>query len=211
MIGMPFNLKRIRTHRYQARVVALTVGFLLLLLTACTVKLVQPYDEKLLNDTEAFYKKAATTIEEGRSASPRTDDERNKIIEPTKHPAHISAFESKYDALIVDSDALILRAIAGSQSIDSVGEAVQTKINELIEAKLPTLCPELKENLGKVSLTAMNFVDLKCLVLKWRKDHADKELTEGTGILKKANWEGRQVVLFETVLAIEKAERFKKQ
>lgn len=207
---MPLNSVGISTRRCRTLAVALTSGFLLLLLTACPVKLVQPYDEKLLNDTEAFYKKAATVIQEGRTVSPTTDDERKKINEPAKNPAHISAFESKYDALIVDSDALILRAIAGSVGIDSAGQTIQKKINELIEKALPTVCPELKESLEKVSLTAMNIVDLKCLLLKWRKEHSDKELTDSKSILKKGNWEGRQVVLFNTVLAIEKAERFKK-
>ena len=208
---MRFNSTPTRTRQHRSFRAVLTAGFVLLLVTACTLTLVQPYDETLFNDTEAFYKKAAAMIEEGRIVSPTTDDQRAAIAKPAEHPAHISAFESKYDALIVDSEALILRAIAGSQEIDAAGQAIQRKIDEIIEASLPSKCPELEEEVGKVSLTAKNFVDLKCLILKWRADHGDKELTKGTSILKKANWEARKVVLFNTIMAIQKAEAFKKK
>lgn len=208
---MHFSSMPLRTQRYRSLAAVLTAGFLLLFVTACTTRLVQPYNEKLLNDTEAFYKKAATMIEEGKAVSPKTDEERAAINKPSEHPAHISAFDPKYDVLIVDSEALILRAMSGSQEIGTTGKAIQNKINELIEASLPSQCPELQAELGKVSLTVGNFVDLKCLILKWRADHGDGKLTKGTGILKKANWEGRKVVLFDTILAIQMAEGFKKE
>jgi hypothetical protein len=208
---MLFNSTGKKTRQHRSFRAVLTAGFVLLFVTACTLTLVQPYDEKLFNDTEAFYKKAATMIEEGKSVSPSTDDQRAAIAKPAEHPAHISAFEPKYDALIVDSEALILRATAESQKIDAAGQAIQAKIDDLIEASLPSKCPEVQAEIGKVSLTAKNFVDLKCFILKWRAEHGDKELTKGTSILKKANWEGRKVVLFDTIMAIQKAEAFKKK
>jgi hypothetical protein len=209
--GMFLNLMRLSSRRYRSLAAILIVGFLLLTVTACTIKLVQPFNEKLFNDTEAFYKKAAEMIVEGKAVSPKTDDQRAAIIELIAHPAHISSFESIYDALIVDSEALILQAMAGSQAIDAAGQAIQGKINEIIEASLPSKCPDLQAEFGKVSLTAKNFVDLKCLILKWRAEHGEEKLTKGTSILKKANWEGRKSVLFNTILAIQKAESFKKE
>jgi hypothetical protein len=185
--------------------------FMVLSITGCTTRLVQPYNEKLLNDTEAFYKKAATMIEEGRAVSPKTDEQRDAISSPARHPANVSAFGPKYDALVVDSETLILGAMTGDKEISSAGKAIQGKITELIEETLPTQCPELRTELGKLGLTAANFADLKCLILKWRAEHGDETLTRGTGILKKANWEGRKVVLFNTILAIQNAESFKKE
>lgn len=208
---MFFNLMRSNSRRYQSLTAILIVGFLVLAVPACNIKLVQPFNEKLFNDTEAFYKKAAEMIAEGKAVSPKTDDQRAAISVLIEHPAHISSFESKYDALIVDSEALILQAMAGSQEIDSAGQTIQGKINELIDASLPSKCPDLQAEFAKVSLTAKNFVDLKCLILKWRAEHGDEKLTKGTSILKKANWEGRKAVLFNIILAIQKAESFKKE
>jgi hypothetical protein len=191
--------------------ILMAIGFMMLLIPGCTTRLVQPYNEKLLNDTEAFYKKAATMIEEGRAASPKTDEQRDAISIPARHPANVSAFEPKYNALVVDSETLILGAMTGDKQISSAGKAIQGKINELIEETVPTQCPELRAEVGKAGLTAANFVDLKCLILKWRAEHGNETLTRGTGILKKANWEGRKVVLFNTILAIQTAESFKKE
>jgi len=189
----------------------LTMVFLLsFLLPACTVKLVQPYDEKLFNDTEAFYKKAAEMIEQGKLVSPVTDEQRAEIAKPAEHPGHITAFEPKYLALFLDSDALILRAMANSQAVDSMGSNIQNSLNDVIDKSIPSSCPELVQELGKVSLTAMNFVDLKCTVLKWRDQHRDDSFTQGKRILKKSNWEGRKIAIFDTILAIQKAEGFKK-
>lgn len=202
---------RRNTHWNGIFAAVLIAGLLILLVTACTVRLVQPYDEKLLNDTEAFYKNAATMIEEGKAVSPKTDAQRQAITNPAEHPGHFSAFESRYDVLITDSEALILRGIAGSQEIDAAGQAFQEKIDAVIDASLPSECPELQAEFGKVSLTAKNFVDLKCLILKWRKEHNDVEFTRGKRILKRGNWEGRKRVLFNIILAIQTAESFKKE
>ena len=199
---------------FRLAVGGLAAMAIVLQLAACSVKLVQPYDEKLLNDTEAFYKKAALMISEGIAVSPRKNEQRAAIAEPTAHPGHFSKFEAQYDSLLVDSDALILRGMAGSAAIDGAGAAIQEKISELIEDKLPSSCPALKDEIGSVSLTVANYVDLKCLILRWRGQHngeINPELTQGKFILKSANWEGRKLNLFYAVLAIQEAEGFKKE
>lgn len=187
----------------------LAIGVLSLALMGCAIKVVSPYDEKLFNDTEAFFKKANALIEEGKTVSPLRDEDRSKIDTPVNHPGHISAFAPKYDALMLDTDALILRAIVNSQKIDSFGGELHTKINDVIDKSIPSACPGLLTELDAVDLTAKNFVDLKCTVLRWKEQHADDGLTKGKQILKKANWEGRKIALFNTILAIQKAEGFK--
>ena len=194
-----------KTHCFRSAFVLMFWALFVLSLTSCSVKLVQPYDSKLINDTEAFYKKGAEMIIEGQAVSPQNDDERDTIANPEQNPAHFSKFVSRYDSLIVNSEALLLRAISRSQEIDSAGQEIQEKINELIDTALPTNCPELKSEFGKVSLTAQNFVDLKCLIVRWKEQHRKR------GILKQANWEGRKLVLFQTIYAIQKAESLKKE
>jgi hypothetical protein len=184
---------------------------LVMLLAGCTTVLVSPYDEKLVTDTEAFYKKAAEMIEWGRDKSPRTDAERSDIVNPSAHSSHYSKFESKYNSLIIDSEALILRAMASDSKIGAAGQGLQAKMNALIEASLPSNCQELAADFSQTSLTARNYVDLKCIILKWKQQHADAELTRNTQILKRANWEGRKLMIFNAVLAIQKAEGFKQQ
>ena len=73
----------------RASTILLTAGILLLLLTGCTVKFVPAYDDKLYNDTEAFFKKAGAMIESGKAVSPKTDEARDLITNPDKHPGHI--------------------------------------------------------------------------------------------------------------------------
>lgn len=193
-------------------VILFTTGLLLLLLTSCTLKVVPKYDDKLYNDTEAFFKKADAMIELGKAVSPKTDDERALITKPDQHPSHVSAFESKYNELLLDSDVLILRAIVNEQGADSIGKAVQTKISALINESLPSNCTDLEQaQTAKTSLAAMNFVDLKCIIIKWKDQHGDQKLTQKKGILKKSNWEGRKLVIFDAILAIQKAEGFKKE
>ena len=48
-------------------------------------------------------------------------------------------------------------------------------------------------------------------MLNWKEQHSDIQLTRNTQILKKANWEGRKLIVFNAILAIQKAEGFKKQ
>jgi hypothetical protein len=66
-----------------------------MLLVGCTFTLVQPYDQKLFDDTEAFYKKAASMILDGEMASPLRDADRGRIAEPItlaqKHAGESSA------------------------------------------------------------------------------------------------------------------------
>ncbi|MCK4842572.1 MAG: hypothetical protein KAT04_11940 [Methylococcales bacterium] len=183
----------------------------LVFLNGCTTVLVSPSDEKLVTDTEAFYKKAAGMIEDGRSVSPLKDDDRANIANLTDHKGHFTKFESKYNELIIDTEALILRAMASDGKIDSTGHALQSKISEMIENAIPSKCQELSVGFSKTSLTAKNYVDLKCIVLKWKGQHSDMKLTKNTQILKKANWEGRKLTVFNAVLAIQKAEGFKQQ
>lgn len=181
------------------------------ILSGCTTVLVSPYDEKLVTDTEAFYKKAAGIIEEGRAASPLKDSDRNAIVKPSTHNGHFTKFEGKYNTLITDTEALLLRAMASDNKIGSKGQALQAKVSELIENSVASKCQELSAEFSNTSLTAMNYVDLKCIVLKWKEQHSDNKLTRNTQILKKANWEGRKLLVFNAVLAIQKAEGFKKQ
>lgn len=196
--------------RHIVHVILIAIAVLSLALTGCTIKVVSPYDEKLFNDTEAFFKKANAMVEEGKAVSPLKDEDRNEIVTPGSHPGHFSVFAPKYDALMLDTDALILRAIVNSQTIDPFGSELHTKINDVIDKSMPSACPELLAELGKVDLTAKNFVDLKCTVLRWKDQHADNSVTKGKNILKKANWEGRKIALFDIILAIQKAEGFKK-
>ena len=190
------------------------VGMLVvaLIVAGCPVSLVQPYDEKLLNDTEALFKKASAMIDDGIASSPRTDDERAGISKPPVHPAHESKFEGRYNSLATDADALILRAISKSKDVDPIGEKLQQKINDLIEGALPIQCEELEGELAAAkSLTVKNYVDLRCLLVRWKAQHSDSGLTRDTGILKRTNWELRKAAIFSAVLAINRAEMSKAQ
>jgi hypothetical protein len=181
-----------------------------ILLCGCAATFVAPYDEKLVSGTDALYKKGAAMIAKGEMASPKSSDERRRISNPAKHPGHVSAFEADYQALLVDTDALVLRAMSGRAAIDRRGEKLQAEIAKLVEASGPSQCPEFEASFPELSLTAANYVDLKCLFLRWQAQHGDEAVTQGTGILKRVNWEGRKRTLFNAALAIQQAERFKK-
>ncbi|BBO70309.1 hypothetical protein DSCA_42390 [Desulfosarcina alkanivorans] len=188
----------------------LLLAFLVSVFSAgCVKTLVAPYDENLVASTEAFYVKAAGIVEEGRSVSPRTDQERAAITNPAAHKGHFSKFEARYSDLIVDAEALILRAMASSDQIDIAGQKLQQKLDELIESNIPSVCAGLSDAFGQTSLTAGNYIDLKCIVTRWKAQHADPSLTRDTLILKKANWDGRKNLIFNAILAIQKAEAFK--
>jgi hypothetical protein len=194
----------------QKLVLAIGFVFLAFLMSGCPATVVQPYDEKLVTDTEALYKKAASIIEDGRVASPRTDQEREAISDPENHPGHFSAFETEYNGLIVDTEVLILRAMASSEQIDKVGQQIQEQINKLIDEGFESQCRELADEFGKVSLTVQNYVDLKCIILRWKERHNDDSFTQNKKILKKANWEARKRIIFNGILALQQAEAFKK-
>jgi hypothetical protein len=180
-------------------------------LAGCSIALVSPHDEQLLAGTEMFYRKAAGVIERGISASPSSDTARDKILEPDKHAGHYSGFESSYKDLILDLETLLLRAIANDGKIDPAGRRLQEGINRIIETAIPSECDDASALFDGTSLTIKNFLDLKCIILKWKKQHSDPVLTRGSLILKKANWEGRKRIIFNAVLAIERAEGFKKE
>jgi hypothetical protein len=189
------------------------VALAISIFSGCAVTLVQPYDEKLVSDTEAIFKQASVLVDEGISKSPRTDEERAAIRPPSTSEAHYSKFEPSYAALLRDADVLILRSLTRSGEIDKVGNKLQQKIESLIESGIPSACPDLDQELKDLSasLTVRNYIDLKCFFVNWKAQHGDMQRTGQTQILKKANWEARKGALFNIVLAIQKAETFKKK
>ena len=181
------------------------VFILLLFLAGCGAVIVQPYDAGLVDKTEAIYRKGAEMIMKGWAVSPRTDSQRAALEAAGDSPAAFSHFEAQYDGLILDTEILILRAMSGSMDIGPAGEKIQSRVEELIQADVPSMCPGLQEEFGSISLTARNYVDLKCLFLRWKEQHRER------GILKKANWEGRKIALFDIIYAIDRAESFKRE
>ncbi len=189
------------------------------LLSSCKSILVQPYDEKLITDTETLFKKASEMIDDGIANSPVTDETRKAILRPSDHPGHFSKFKSRYESLDTDANALILRAMSKSENIDKVGESLQEKVNELIDKSLPSQCSSLESDLGinSNSLTVKNYIDLKCIIVNWKAQHSNTDayqdsnnITDGTQILKRANWELRKSTIFTATLAIQRAEMSKK-
>ena len=65
--------------RFQSIISLVVLAGALLVSTGCSTTLVQPYDEKLLTDTEAIFKKASAMIDDGTAKSPKTDDARAAI------------------------------------------------------------------------------------------------------------------------------------
>jgi len=202
---------------------AFAVALVLPLLAAsgCATRLVQPYDEQLAADTQALFKSGSAMINDGPAKSPRTDADRaliktrhaqlNKPL--SEHSAHFAQFEARYDQLATDVDALILMALSNSQQVGSVGVKLQGKIEALIDQSIPSACPELDAEFDTLSrdLTVRSYVDLKCILVQWKDQHARDDVTAGTGILKRANWEGRRLTLFRAILAISSAEAAKKK
>jgi len=182
-------------------------------LAGCATTLVQPYDQKLGDDTEEIFKHAVAMIDEGVQVSPITDNARKAIKNPLDDPAHLSRFEERYRKLATRIDLLILRAMAHSQGVDAIGQQLQDKVSDLIDRQLPSQCVELEREFDApgTSLTVMNYIDLKCIFVRWHGQHADTELTEGTRILKKSNWQHRKGTVFNAVLAIHRAESSKKR
>lgn len=198
----------IRTGRLSMVTVSILAT---LFVGGCAVTLVQPYDEKLLTDTEAIFKKASSMIDDGITNSPNTDEERSAIAKPESHLAHVSKFDGRYAALSTDADALILRALSKTEEVDQIGRKLQGQINELVEKSLPSQCDDIEDELGlaATSLTVKNYIDLKCLIVRWNAQHSEPALTKGTSILKRTNWELRRSTIFSTILAIQRAETTK--
>jgi hypothetical protein len=190
------------------------VAVLLTLLPGCVSHLVQPYDEQQVTSVDALFKSASAVIDDGISLSPRTDTERAAIRKPKVSAANFSQFEPRYDGLIRASDLLLLHALAGSSGLDPLGQKLHNKINAVIDSAIPSVCADLSASVkeaGPASLEVNNFVDLKCLLTRWKEQHADSELTRKTLILKRANWEARRAALFNIVLAIQRAELSKQK
>lgn len=186
---------------------------ILLALTGCTVTLVQPYDAELYKSTEAFYKKAATVILKGESASP-TGQQLASITSKaaSENPGHFSKFKADYDELLVDSNALILRSMANSGKVDDLGKQAQSKFEGFIGGDVASACETIQQDFPAADLTTRNYIDLKCLVAKWKNEHegvGGAGTSEGKQILKKGIWEGRERTLFNAILAIQSAEAFK--
>lgn len=209
--------------KFQSIISLVVLAGALLVSTGCSTTLVQPYDEKLLIDTEAIFKKASAMIDDGTAKSPKTDNARaaiktmaaapNALQKLSEHPAHASKFATRYNELATDSDALILRALSKSQEVGATGNKLQEKIERLIQESIPTVCPELDAEFGSLtsSLTVKNYIDLKCILVKWKSQHSDVKLTDSTEILKQSNWELRRSTLFSAILAIQRAETAKKK
>lgn len=188
---------------------AMLVLLVVLSLLGCSTTLVAPFDQKLIDGTDALYKRAAGMIDRGMLASPRTDRQRSAIAGPASHPGHFSRYRADYDALLVGADALILGAVSQDWLIDARGEALQRRVLDRLGQAQPSLCPDLQAEIDPPGLTSQRVVDLKCLLLTWRQKHDDREFTMGTRILKRANWEGRKRALFNAVLVIQQVEKAK--
>jgi hypothetical protein len=55
-----------------------------------------------------------------------------------------------------------------------------------------------------------NFVDLKCVIMRWQARHRDEAIADGTRILKRSDWQGRKRRIFNAILAIRRAEAWNK-
>lgn len=151
-------------------------------------------------------------IIKGEISSPLTTQDIAKIPseKAAENAGHFSRFESSYSALIIDSNALILRSLANSGKVNEIGKSMQRKLEQIIRSSTTAACESLQQDFPLADLTTKNYIDLKCLVTKWRQDHQNAGIPgEARQILKKANWEGRERSLFDAILAIQSAEAFK--
>ena len=176
------------------------------LLVGCSEKQVTPYNEKLATSTEEFYKETVAVINEGRAVSPTTNVMRKKITNPKVNNAYYSKFEKKYTKLITDSEVIILHAMSNDDVVDMTDTENQSMLGELADINL-TLprCVAIRKEMGKAGFSESNYINLKCLLVSWRDEHANPRYTENTLILKKANWDGRKKQLFNVILAIRKS------
>lgn len=205
--------------------------FLILLVQSCTVTFVQPYDEKLVDSTEAFYKDTSLAIEKARAKSPTSrkvnapatpginpdlvaqqslfhaDEKVNgSPVSPSVNPGHVSQHELFYAMTKVNANALIIRAMVNSGKVDDIARKAHQEINEVISQAIPTNCDGEKALIsGNITLTLQNYLDLKCLVTTWQIQHDNAP----NQILKKTNWESRQRSLTSAIIAIQSAETFK--
>ncbi|MBV2130817.1 hypothetical protein [Arsukibacterium indicum] len=178
----------------------LLLACLVSLLGCAAATLVQPYDEKLLTGSEQFYRKAATIIEHSKMQSPT---ERPTTEDPS-HPGHSANMENLYAELLIDTNILLLRALANSEQVDTSGQLLQSKITRYIDNALPSNCDNSADDIRAEfsSLTVKNFVDLKCLVVNWQAQH---QAAPGK-VLTQADWSRRHVSLVRFIVAIQQAE-----
>lgn len=188
-------------------------ALLSLTLIGCTVTLVQPYDAELYKNTETFYKKSEEMILRGENSSPTAQQLANIPLKAASdNPGHFSKFQADYDELIVESNSLILRSLANFGKVDEIGKQAQSKIEDVIRGQNTTACETVHKDFPSVDLTTRNYIDLKCIVTKWKNEHQGVGgigAPDGKQILKKANWEGRERILFQAILAIQSAEASK--
>lgn len=186
-------------------------GFALLIvfISSCSVKLVAPYDEKLVAQTEAFYKNAAAMIDKGIAVSP-IDNSSNVIVSTEQQDGHYKKFEGDYNRLISEAEALVLRALVKADEIDSLGKKLQGNIEAAIETTIPSECKEIASDVGAVSLKVKNYLDLKCIISNWKEQHASQEVTQNSLVLKRSVWSARKKTIFAAVLFIIKSEEFKR-
>lgn len=182
---------------------AIVIVFSLALLSCTTVKLVQPYDEALIDGVQGFYKESATFLDEAKVKSPEvrpsSSDENNS--------GHLSHFESGYDRLVIDANLLIMRAMVNSIKLSEIGVEAQNSVSNFIDENLPSACVGNSANLGAgfTSLTVKNFADLKCIITNWKVQH-----TQAPGqIMTKGDWERRHRTLINAIISIQQAENFK--
>lgn len=183
-----------------------TAAFLVLFLQACTVTFVQPYDEKLVERTEAFYKTTALAIETARVNSPNTR-KLNNGEEPSSNSGHLSKYENTYAKLKIDANSLIIRALVNSEKVDAIAVDAHDEINKLISESIPSNCAGSNAEIsGQITLTVQNYLDLKCLITHWEVQHKQAP----NEILTRHNWEARQRPLMQMIVDIQKSESFKK-
>lgn len=183
----------------------LTLVIGVFLLQACTVTFVQPYDEKLVDGTEAFYKEVSKGLIEAESKSL---EHRNPVIplKPESNPGHISHYKLFYSSAMVSANSLIIRAMVNRGKVDEIALSVHKEIETIISEAVPSNCKDGKSVITeKITLTLQNYLDLKCLISNWEVQH----LSAQNETLKKGNWEGRQISLMNMIVNIQKAESFK--
>lgn len=178
---------------------------LLLMVQSCTVTLVQPYDEKLVEATESFYKDTALAIESAREKAPLNRALPDGTV-PSDNPGHISKYKNFYSNAKVSANSLIIRAMVNTEKVDKIAVDIHSQIETLISESLPSNCINDRAQItGDITLTLQNYLDLKCLVTHWEVQHTQAPHS----ILKKTNWESRQVTLMGMIVSIQKAESFK--
>ncbi|MFZ5935916.1 MULTISPECIES: hypothetical protein [Pseudomonas] len=201
---------RLNSYRYRSSWVNMKKKTLIaaallsnIALSGCTVTLAQPDDAELYKTTEAFYKNAATLLFKGERASPVSKQQLSTLRakEARQHPGHFNRYQAEYDELLVESNTLILRALANSAALSEPGKQVHVRVERSLEEQLGNECDSLQRDFPDADLTTRNYVDLKCLVNRWQREHQQASYQ----VLNKAIWQNRNNTLFDSILAIQAA------